>query len=82
MAVLSVPELQAMRQACSVNGIAVNYNKPEANAVFQAIEDTMRGATVQNAISAAIDGAKAGLTAAQKKAFVTMWARIKLGVDG
>ena len=35
----------------------------------------MRSVAVQIALSNTIDGAKAGLTAAQKKAFVTMWAR-------
>lgn len=82
MAVLTATQLQQCRQGAQ-NG-SVPWTKPQANAAFQAIEDTMRGATVQTALSAAIDTAVSplSLTVGQKRRLFREWARVTFEVGG
>lgn len=82
MAVLTAAQLQQCRQGAQ-NG-PVPWTKAQANAALQAIEDTMRGATVQTALSQAIDAAVSplSLNAAQKKRLFREWALITFAAGG
>ena len=82
MAVLTAAQLQQCRQGAQ-NG-SPPWTKPQINAALQAIEDTMRGATVQSALSQAIDAAVSplSLTAGHKKRMFGEWARVTFGVGG
>lgn len=82
MAVLTAAQLQQCRQGAQ-NG-PVPWTKAQINAALQAIEDTMRGATVQSALSSAIDAAVSplNLNAAQKKRLFREWALITFQVGG
>lgn len=70
MAVLSVSELQAVRNGCANSGVLVNYTKAQNGAAAQAVEDFLTNNAA--AISAAINTATSPLvlTAAQKKEIV------------
>lgn len=75
MAQLTPAQLDEVRQAYTkpleFNG-GVSHRKPVLNAAIQAIEDTLTGATVQAAISNAIDAAisPATMTNPQKRALM------------
>lgn len=75
MAVLTPTQLDEVRQAYAkpleFNG-GVSHRKPVLNAAIQAIEDTLTGATVQTAISNAIDAAisPTTMTNGQKRALM------------
>ncbi len=75
MPILTGQELDEVRHGYTkpleFNG-GVAHRKPVLNAAIQAIEDTLTGATVQAALSSAIDAAitPATMTNAQKRALV------------
>jgi hypothetical protein len=75
MAILTPQQLDEVRQAYTrpleFNG-GVSHRRPVLNAAVQAIEDTLTGTAVQNALSSAIDAAitPATMTNAQKRALI------------
>lgn len=75
MAILTPQQLDEVRQAYTkpleFNG-GVSHRRPVLNAAIQAIEDTLTGTAVQNALSSAIDAAitPATMTNAQKRALI------------
>lgn len=75
MAILTAQQLDEVRQAYTkpleFNG-GVSHRRPVLNAAIQAIEDTLTGTAVQNALSSAIDAAisPATMTNAQKRALI------------
>lgn len=84
MAVLTSSQLQQARQNLASDGNGIAYTKTQVNAGIQAIEDTMRGAAVQNALSSAIDTAMQGVTvgAALKRRMFREWALLTFGAGG
>ena len=72
MAILTVEQLVQLRQDLEKRGHTINYNKLQINAAFQGLEDWYQAASVQNALSNAIDTATAPLvlTPQQKLALV------------
>jgi DNA-binding beta-propeller fold protein YncE len=90
VAILTAPELAAIRQQYVATLAAINITKTPINAALQAIEDTLTdyvlvasdaGKTVQQLVSQAIDAATAPFsvtfTALQKKLLFAYWAQHK-----
>jgi len=71
MAILTVEILANARNACEKLG-AVDYDKPQINAAFQAVEDLLTSNATKNQINSTIDTATAPktLSAAQKREIV------------
>ncbi len=97
MAILTVSQFAALRQACAPDMPAINYTKAQANAALQAIEDLFDGdAPILKAevavggtgfralLSARIDAATTPFvfTAAQKTQLVKHWLRSKFERGG
>jgi len=72
MAILTAEQLSQLRQDLERRGQTINYNKLQANAAFQGLEDWYQSANVQSALSNAIDTATSPLvlTPQQKLALV------------
>jgi len=75
MAILTAAQLDEVRQAYTKPlefAGGVSHRRPVLNAAIQAIEDTLTGATVQTALSNAIDAAiaPATMTNTQKRALI------------
>lgn len=91
MAALTTSELVSARNFCEVKLSPVGYTKPQINAALQAIEDTMRtatitagqaGQTVQQIVSSAIDASSAfNWSNAQKKILFAIWADLTFKKD-
>jgi len=82
MAVLTINQLENLRQLIASKIAAINYNKSQANLALQAIEDWFEANKAL--LSAAIDTATAPLvlTVAQKKLFVAVFILQKAGREG
>lgn len=76
MAVLTTAEKVRARRMLVEQFSESGFTKTEIDAVIQAIEDTMKGAPVQSAISSAIDGARPGLSVGQKNKAFAIWALV------
>lgn len=83
MATLSASELQTLRQTMT-RQFPPTWTKPQVNAALQAIEDRVRLAATQTAISNDIEAAAPGVfNAAQKARLFGVWcvsAAARLGV--
>jgi len=84
MAVLNPTELAELRQTMARNTATVNFTKTQVNAALQAIEDRLRAAATQTALSNDIEAVAPGaFSAGQKSTLFGVWcvsAARRLGV--
>ena len=69
MATLPEGVLEKLRQNVARRKLPISWSKVEGNAIYQAIEDYFE-TTFRPGVSGAINGAKAGLSVAQKTQLV------------
>lgn len=81
MAVLTPNQLAHLRRLVAEKEATIPWDKPQVNAAYQAIEDTLTAQAP--AISAAIDAATApfAFSAAQKKRLLAAWCELKFRRD-